>query len=110
MMFWKSTPRWQPRRVQALWDAGCKVKLYQPPGGKYSYMHMKCCLCDCKVLLTGSVNLTHNGFESSAENLIRIEEAEEVVKYSVRFEELWQAAEELRAEDITAALRTRKMG
>ena len=109
-MFWKPTPRGQAYRLQELVDAGCKVKLHQPRAGKYAYMHMKSCSFDCKVLLTGSVNFTHNGFENSAENLIRIEDAEEFVKHSVRFEELWREAEDLRADDLAWALELRERG
>lgn len=73
-------------------------------------MHMKCCLCDCKVLLTRSVNLTHNGFDNSEENLIRIEEAEEVTKLSVEFERLWRESEDLRAEDLSWLIESRTKG
>ena len=73
-------------------------------------MHMKCCLCDGRVLFTGSVNLTHNGLECSDENLVRIEGAEEIAKHQEHYERLWNQSEILRQGDLDEALRLRVKG
>ena len=109
-MFFRTSPWHQPFKVRALRDAGCKIRLRQPPEGKYAYMHMKCCLCDGRVMFSGSVNMTHNGMEVSDENLVRIEDAEEVAKHQERFEELWDESEILRQGDLDRALKLREKG
>ena len=107
-MFFRTSPWLQPYKVRALREAGCKIRLRQPPEGKYAYMHMKCCLCDGRVMFTGSVNMTHNGLEVSDENLVRIEEAEGVAKHLERYEELWDRSEILRQSDLDRALKLRE--
>ena len=107
-MFFRTSPWSQPFKVRALRDAGCEIRLRQPPEGKYAYMHMKCCLCDSRVMYTGSVNMTHNGLEVSDENLVRIEEAEGVAKHLERYEELWDRSEILRQSDLDRALKLRE--
>jgi phosphatidylserine/phosphatidylglycerophosphate/cardiolipin synthase-like enzyme len=106
-MFFRTTPWRQPNKVRALREAGCKIRLRQPPEGKYAYMHMKCCLCDGRVLFTGSVNLTHNGLEYSDEHLVRIEEAGEIAKYQEHYERIWNQSQILRQGDLDEALRLR---
>ena len=59
-------------------------------------------------MFTGSVNLTHNGLESSDENLVRIEEAEEVIKHLKCYEGLWDQSEILRLSDLEQALQLRE--
>ena len=107
-MFFRTSPWLQLFKVRALREAGCKIRLRQPPEGKYAYMHMKCCLCDGRVMFTGSVNMTHNGLEVSDENLVRIEEAEGVAKHLEHYEELWDRSEILRPGDLDQALKLRE--
>ena len=107
-MFGKITPWHQPYKVRALRKAGCEIRLRQPPEGKYSSMHMKCCLCDARVLYTGSVNMTHNGMEHSDEDAMRIEDAGVVAKYLKQFQTMWDASEPLRQEDLDQAIGLRE--
>ena len=103
-MFTRTSPWLQPFRVRALREAGCEIRLRQPPEGKYGYMHMKCCSFDARVLYTGSVNMTHNGMETSDENVVRIEEAGVVAKYLKEWQRLWDLSEPLQQEDLDRAI------
>ena len=105
--FNKTSPWHQPYKVRALWQAGCEIRLRQPPEGKYASMHMKCCLCDARVLYTGSANMTHNGMENSDEDAMRIEDAEVAAKYLKQFQEVWDNSEPLQQEDLDRAIQLR---
>ncbi|MDO8627040.1 MAG: phospholipase D-like domain-containing protein [Candidatus Diapherotrites archaeon] len=52
-------------------------------------MHNKFCVFDKKVVTTGSVNFTQNGFERNNENLVIIEDEEIALQYLQEFEKFW---------------------
>ena len=56
-------------------------------------MHVKCMILDEKVLLQGSVNLTHNGMENNKEHLYRITDQMTVTEVLDDFELEWAGAE-----------------
>ena len=56
-------------------------------------MHVKTLVFDRKVVLTGSVNLTHNGMENNKEHLFRIEDPSIIESVMTDFEDDWRQAE-----------------
>ena len=56
-------------------------------------MHVKSLIFDRKILLTGSSNMTHNGFENNKEHLYRIPDPAAVSEVLDDFEKEWKAAE-----------------
>ena len=63
-------------------------------------MHVKSLIFDERVLLTGSVNMTHNGYENNKEHLYRITEPSLVVDVVADFEKDWSAAEPVTQQHI----------
>ena len=94
-MFMDGSCARQPPRIKELWDAGCRMKLLRPQGGPYARMHVKSLIFDERVVLTGSVNLTHNGHENNKEHMFRITEPTTVAAVVADFEKDWNEAEEL---------------
>ena len=70
--FFDSSCARQAPRIKELIDAGAKIKILKPEGSGFACMHAKTLIFDEKVVLTGSVNLTHNGLERNKEHLIRV--------------------------------------
>ena len=58
-------------------------------------MHVKALIIDDKILLTGSVNMTHNGLEHNKEHLYRITETSAVADVLNDFETQWESAEQV---------------
>ncbi len=56
-------------------------------------MHVKSLIFDERVVLTGSVNMTHNGHENNKEHLYRILEPTAVADVQADFEKDWEIAE-----------------
>jgi len=83
----------QALRVQELWEAGCQLKVLRPKGGTFACMHVKTLIFDRKTLLTGSVNMTHNGLENNKEHLYRIPDPHTVAEVLADFETVWATAE-----------------
>ena len=67
-------------------------------------MHVKTLVIDNKVVLTGSVNLTHNGLENNKEHLYCITDPSAVAEVATDFEKEWQGAEIVTEEIIAAAM------
>ena len=63
-------------------------------------MHVKTLVFDRKVLLTGSVNLTHNGMENNKEHLYRISDSQLIAEVLADFEQVWASAEPVTQEVI----------
>ena len=59
----------QPARIRSLLEAGGEARTYRPGNGGFACMHAKTWLLDGSVVLTGSVNLTENGFERNYEHM-----------------------------------------
>lgn len=57
------------QRVKELHEAGCEMRLLIPRAGSYACMHAKTWIIDKEVVLTSSVNLSHNGLENNQEYL-----------------------------------------
>ena len=85
----------QAPRVKELFDAECEIRLVRPPHGGFSVMHVKTLIIDDKILLTGSVNMTHNGLEHNKEHLYRITETSTVADVLADFEAQWEPAEQV---------------
>ena len=83
----------QAPRMKELFEAGCQLRVLQPPHGGYSCMHTKTLIFDQGTVLTGSVNMTHNGFEHNKEHLFRITDARAVSDVLADFESTWEEAE-----------------
>ena len=81
----------QAPRVLELWEKGCKMKVVPKPG--YSSMHAKTVVFDNKCVYTGSVNMTHNGFENNKEHLIVLTTPSVVTQFATDFESEWATAE-----------------
>ena len=94
----------QPHRVGELWKAGCGIRLLKPPGAGFASLHVKTFMFDDQVLLTGSVNMTHNGFENNKEHMYRITEPKVLADVKADFETVWEEAEELTSEQIETML------
>ena len=56
-------------------------------------MHVKSLIIDIRVVLTGSVNMTHNGHEHNKEHMYRITEPSAVSDVLADFEKDWIEAE-----------------
>jgi phosphatidylserine/phosphatidylglycerophosphate/cardiolipin synthase-like enzyme len=69
--FYSSSCTRQSAGVNELYKAGCLFRIRKPSQGNFSCMHVKCLILDEKVVLTGSVNLTHNGLENNKEHVYR---------------------------------------
>ena len=82
------------------------MKLLQTKGGPFARMHVKSLMFDKKVLLTGSVNLTHNGYENNKEHMFRITEPTTVAAVIEDFEKDWERAEAVTQSLMDAMLRT----
>ena len=67
-------------------------------------MHNKIVVVDSRVLLTGSVNLTHNGLENNEENLLVTTAQQPVDAAVLRFYELWSIAKPLGHERLQEAV------
>jgi phosphatidylserine/phosphatidylglycerophosphate/cardiolipin synthase-like enzyme len=58
-------------------------------------MHAKTLIFDKRVVLTGSVNMTHNGFENNKEHLFRIDTPSTVLDVYEDFLETWGASQKV---------------
>ena len=63
-------------------------------------MHVKSLIFDGAVLLTGSVNMIHNGHENNKEHLYRIAHGPTVAEVLADFEKEWAGAEMVTREHI----------
>jgi phosphatidylserine/phosphatidylglycerophosphate/cardiolipin synthase-like enzyme len=89
-----SSCRRQCARVQELHRAGVIMKVLRPNSSSgFASMHTKCVIVNGKVVLTGSTNLTHGGFEHNIEHLLEITEPRVVDKIRLDFEHHWEKAE-----------------
>jgi len=79
----------QTERIKELYDCGAILKVYQPAKGGFSSMHCKAWIVDDAVIITGTPNTTHNGFENNKEHLLRITEASTVRSYVQDFDATW---------------------
>jgi phosphatidylserine/phosphatidylglycerophosphate/cardiolipin synthase-like enzyme len=98
--FYRSSCARQAPRVRELWDAGGEIRLIKPSHGGFAVMHAKTFVFDEAVLLTGSVNMTHNGLENNKEHLFRMTEPAVVAKVMSDFEQEWVTAERVTQENI----------
>jgi len=67
-------------------------------------MHVKTMIVDERVVLTGSVNMTHNGLENNKEHLYRITVPTAVAAVVEDFDATWAGAEPVTTEYVDAAL------
>ena len=63
-MFLNSSCARQAPRIKELWDSGCEMKTLKLKGSGFACMHVKSLILDERVVLSGSVNMTHNGMET----------------------------------------------
>ncbi len=98
--FFDSSCARQAPRIKELIDAGATVKILKPEGSGFACMHAKTLIFDEKVVLTGSVNLTHNGFEHNREHMIRVLEPSAVAAMLQDFEQTWKQADTVTLEDL----------
>ena len=71
------------------------MRTYRPTTSGFASQHSKQWLIDDKVLLTGSVNLSHGGFDHNCENLVVLKDSAEVAKALAFFHELWALGTEV---------------
>ena len=69
-------------------------------GSGFACMHVKAIIFDAQVLLTGSVNITHNGMENNVEHMYRIVEPTAVADVMADFEKRWEVAEPVTKTEI----------
>ena len=91
--FKNSSCKRQCARMQELYDNGCQMRLLSGPGGGFANMHVKSWILDEGTMLTGSVNLTHGGFENNKEQLFKILDPAIVAQCLEDFEKSWAIAE-----------------
>ena len=63
-----------------------------------------CLILDAKTVLTGSMNLTHNGLENNKEHLYRLTEPAFVAEVLADFEEEWLTAQRVTDNEIREML------
>ena len=88
----------QAPRVLELWEKGCQMKVVPKPG--WASMHAKTVIFDNNCVFTGSVNMTHNGFEKNKEHLIALKIPSVVTQFASDFENEWATAEPVTQELI----------
>ena len=99
--FFESSCARQAPRVKELWDNGCEMKVMKPKSGSgFACIHVKTIIFDAQVLLTGSVNITHNGMENNVEHMYRIVEPTAVADVMADFEKKWEVAESVTKAEI----------
>jgi len=104
--FMSSSCARQAIRVKELWEAGCQMKLLKPSGAGFACMHVKTLIIDGKILLTGSVNMTHNGHENNKEHLYRLTDPSLLADVMKDFEEEWERAEEVTSLIVATMMET----
>jgi phosphatidylserine/phosphatidylglycerophosphate/cardiolipin synthase-like enzyme len=72
-------------QAQRIYDAGIPIK----EDTNSAYMHNKFVVIDGKILMTGSVNYTGNGFDENNENMVIISGIKIAQKYQAQFLKLW---------------------
>jgi len=94
--FFDSSCARQAERVEELYQAGCKMRIVKPTSrAGFSSMHCKTWLVDDEVILTGSLNLTHNALENNKEHLWTMRNSDAVQHLKEDFEELWEDSREV---------------
>jgi phosphatidylserine/phosphatidylglycerophosphate/cardiolipin synthase-like enzyme len=91
--FYNSSCVRQSARVNELFRAGGLFRIRKPRGGKYACVHIKCLIFDEEVMLSGSMNLTHNGLQNNKEHLYRLSEPDFIGEALADFEKEWLLAE-----------------
>ena len=102
--FFDSSCARQAPRIKELIDACAMVKIFKPERSGFACMHAKTLIFDKKVVLTGSVNLTHNGLEHNKEHLIRVLEPSVVAAMLQDFEQTWKRADTVTLEDLESMM------
>ena len=90
--FYSSSCARQSARVEELFNAGGQIRINRPKGAGFVINHVKTCIFDERVVLTGSVNMTNNGHENNKEHLFRIEEPGVVLDVLADFWREWEKA------------------
>ena len=85
----------QNARVLELAEAGCQFRTLKPKGAGFACQHAKAWISDGQVVLTGSVNMTHNGLENNKEHLVEIRDNGVVADIHADFELTWDVADEV---------------
>ena len=98
--FYSSSCARQAARVHELYQAGCQFRIMKPVVGCFACVHVKCLILDAKTVLTGSMNLTHNGLENNKEHLYRLTEPAFVAEVLADFEEEWLTAQRVTDNEI----------
>ena len=93
----------QAPRVLDLYNHGCAMKVVPKPG--FACMHCKTMIFDQAKVYTGSVNLTHNGFENNKEHLIVLADSAVAARFMQDFEDEWAKAETVTQEVIDDMMR-----
>jgi hypothetical protein len=102
--FYGSSCARQAAGVNELFRAGCLIRIRKPPGGLYSCVHVKCLIFDEKVMMSGSLNLTHNGLQNNKEHLYRLSEPELIEDVMADFDREWMLAEGVGEREISIML------
>ena len=68
----------------------------------FSQQHAKTLIIDKKLVISGSVNMTHNGHENNKEHQFRITEPKAVSEVCADFEECWEKAQVVTEEIMEA--------
>ena len=79
----------QAPTVKLLYEAGVIMKTLHPGGTGFASQHSKTWVIDKAFILTGSPNLTENGFNHNAEHVFKISDSATVGELSAAFEEWW---------------------
>ena len=94
----------QHLRLEDCRSAGVKMKMLRPQrNGKsagFPSLHCKTTCIDGELVLTGSLNPTHNGIDHNKEHLLATREKNVVAAVVEDFEKTWAAAEEITNDDL----------
>jgi hypothetical protein len=102
--FMESSCARQADRVAELLKAGIEMRVMKPKGGCFACMHVKTMIIDERVVLAGSVNMTHNGLENNKEHLYRITVPSAVADVVADFDQTWVDAEPVTMEIMNMVL------
>ena len=76
-------------RLKDLHSAGCEIRTFKPARNGYASLHAKTWILDDEIIITGSINVTHNGLENNKEHCFVLRSPDVVKSVSEDFEATW---------------------
>jgi phosphatidylserine/phosphatidylglycerophosphate/cardiolipin synthase-like enzyme len=95
-------------RQMEYFESGGGFWTHRPSKGGWASMHFKSLAADRRVLVTGSLNLTHNSIEKNVEQVVRLTGERTLMKHCAFFEQLWEKSKPVTREDVERALNKKR--